>query len=423
MPGDGTRTAITSARPTARCLDLTRLISRVGRGPDTGVDRVERAYLAELLRRDDPLFGLARTSLGFVLLDRGGVAEIARRLSGEAEWGRSDLIGILSRRATPAKRRAQADLRRLALARCRGGRLAAMLRRHLPDGVVYLNVGHSNLRAEVMAAWRALPGGRISVLIHDTIPLDFPEFQRPGTPELFRAKLALVADLADLVIYNSAATQADTERWFQQFGRSPPGVVAHLGVDMPMPDPADLPRDLDLSQPYFLCVGTIEPRKNHALLLDVWESLAQQPDTQIPHLIIVGARGWQNESVFQRLDRSPVMNRWVFERAGLGDAALAALMQRACGLLCPSLAEGFGLPPVEAAALGVTVICPRLPVYKEILGNIPVYAESGDVYSWKQSILRLTEEKRAGHDKAAGKILWSGIPNWADHFNLVLKVT
>lgn len=73
----------------ARCLDLSRLVSRVGRGPWTGVDRVEAAYARELLTREAPLFGLVRTSMGFVLLDRGGggVQALWDRLTGVEPWG------------------------------------------------------------------------------------------------------------------------------------------------------------------------------------------------------------------------------------------------------------------------------------------------------------------------------------------------
>ena len=424
MPGDGTRTATTNADPLRRCLDLTRLISRVGKGPDTGVDRVERAYLMRLLTEPLPVFGLVRTPLGYILLDRNGMRQVAHRLSGAVAWGRVDLIGILSRKTPRMRRRAQADLRRLAIARCLTGRLHAMLRRRFPSGCHYINVGHSNLRYDVLAAWRNLKGGRIAVLVHDTIPLDYPQFQRPGTPELFMAKLRRVSAMADLVICNSQVTSDDAQRWFREFGRKPDCVVAHLGVDIPQADLADLPSDVDLSKPYFLTIGTIEPRKNHALLLDVWEKIvAELPQSHAPHLIIVGKRGWANEPVFHRLDTSALMNRVIFERAGLKDNALAALLAGSSGLLCPSFAEGFGLPPVEAAALGVPVICRRLPVYEEILGNIPVYLDSDDVYLWKQSIMRLTEAKAARQQRGNQAKAPTKTPNWDDHFNIVLKLT
>ncbi len=422
MPGAGTRTDITNSNPAARCLDLTRLISRVGRGPLTGVDRVEFAYLDHLLRARLPLFGLVQTRFGLVLLGPDGMEGMAARLRGDVAWGPPDLIGRLRRRMNPEKRRAEADLRRLSIARCRPRRLGAMLARHLPAGTAYLNVGHSNLTPDGLAAWRAVPQARVAVMIHDTIPLDRPDLQRPGMAQVFEWKLRAVARQADLILCNSEQTRRDVERWIYLYGIEPPRfVVAHLGVARPVPDPAAIPPDLDLSRPWFVTLGTIEPRKNHALLLDIWEQLAaERSASQMPQLFILGSRGWRNKDVFARLDSSPVMGRHVFERAGLSDGAVAALMQGAAAVLFPSRAEGYGLPPAEAAALGAPVICANLPVYDEILGNIPVYAESDDVYLWKQSIERLADAERAGQ---TAETPYRDIPTWADHFNLVLKVT
>jgi len=288
MRGGGTRTAITTS--SARCLDLTRLVSRVGRGPWTGVDRVEMAYLTHLLQDHMPFFALVRTGLGYVVLDRSGASRIADRLQGRTPWGKTDIIGRLSFKASPAKRRAEADLRRFAIARCRRGALAQMLALFLPKGTFYLNVGHSNLTQEGLEAWKQV-GSKISVLIHDTIPLDFPKYQRPGTPAQFEAKLRRVAACADLVICNSRQTQDDVRRWFGQWGYQVNTLVAYLGVDLPKAAVGALPEGIDPSHPFFVTLGTIEPRKNHTLLLDVWEALSQEtsPD-ELPHLYIVGTR-------------------------------------------------------------------------------------------------------------------------------------
>lgn len=424
MPGDGTRTAITTRKPAARCLDLTRLISRMGRGPLTGIDRVELAYLVHLLEDELPLYLLVRSALGYLLLNQDGAHKIAARITGECAWGNNDLIGVMSRRATPEKRRAEADLRRFSIDKCRDGKLAAMLRRSIPDRCAYLNVGHSNLSAEVLEAWRQHGEARLVVLIHDTIPLDYPQYQRAGMPEKFEANLKRVAKAADRVICISRQTQADVERWFARWGATVETVVAHIGVTAAKPVAEDVPPGLTRTRPYFLTVGTIEPRKNHALLLDIWDAFETElPQDQIPHLIIAGRRGWANEAVFDRLDRSAIMGKTVFEHPDLSDGAIAALTCDAAGVLFPSLAEGYGLPPAEGILLKTPVICSDLAVFREILGENPVYADSGDVYLWKQSIRRLAKEKQAGLTRETGKNPETGIPTWSDHFNLVLKVT
>lgn len=423
MPGAGTRPATTIAEPPARCLDVTRLVSRVGRGPHTGIDRVEQAYLDHLLSLPAPLFLLCRTATGYVLLDRQGALALASRLAGAVAWGGPDLAGFLSRKLSAPRRRAEADLRRLSVARARRGRLARLLRTHLPEGTAYLNVGHSNLHPEVFEAWRALPGARVGVLVHDTIPLDYPGFQRPGTPARFEAMLRRVGASADLAIYNSEATRTASETWFARWGRVPPGVVAHLGVVPAPPDQAALPPGLSLPRPYFLALGTIEPRKNHALLLDVWQALsAELPPEDLPGLVIVGSRGWKNEEVFRRLDAlSPKAG--IVELSNLSDGAVTALIDGAAALLFPSRAEGYGLPPMEAAARGTPTICANLPVYREILGDYPVYADPDDVYFWKQSIRNLAESMQAGQSGEGTRRVPPDLPDWSSHFGVVLART
>ena len=401
----------------ARLLDLTRLVSRVGHGAMTGVDRVESAYLTRLISTPDPLFALVRSALGYVLLDRRGVESLQARLNGQVAWGAPDLLSRLTHRTAPARRRAESDLRRHALARSGRRGLGPMLADHLPRQSIWLNVGHSNLVPEVFDAIHAIDG-KAHVLVHDMIPLDFPKYQRPGTVEAFERRMRAVSAGADLVIYNSAVSQTDAERYFRDWGRTPHGVVAHLGIETPRPDPDALPAGLDLTTPYFVALGTIEPRKNHGLLLDIWQALAAMP--RPPNLYIIGNRGWNNEAVFARLDARP---DGVVELNGLGDGAMAALLQGARALLFPSHAEGFGLPPCEAHALGVPVIASDLPVIREVLGNIPIYASPVDMYSWLKTIQALTAETEARQSTGSLAEPQRRLPTWDDHFNRVLRMS
>lgn len=401
-------------------LDLTRLVSRAGKMP-TGVDRVERAYLRHLLLLSEPVFGVIRTTLGFVLLDRAGLVALSDRFDGNTPWGAPDFWSRLARSKSRTVRCAESDLRRLALDRCRPRALIRMLARHLPDATAYLNVGHSNLTERMLTAVRKGVDGTIAVMIHDTIPLDLPQFQRPGTPERFAGMLRRVCQHADLVIYNSADTQRAAERHMSATDTPPTGVVAHLGVPVPQSVPGDIPAGLDLSQPYFVTVGTIEPRKRHDLLLDVWQDMeGSRSPSDMPGLLICGARGWNNDAVFRRLDALP-SNGSIRELPGLSDGAVAALVQGSCGLLFPSVAEGYGLPPIEASAIGVPVICHDLPVYREILSDIPVYAGETDRYQWRNIVESLIKG-RIQENKAVSEQMFTP-PTWDEHFNTVLRLT
>lgn len=420
MRGAGTNPVTMTGSAAARILDVTRLLAGVGRGRMTGVDRVEFAYLRAFLAETEPLFLLARTRFGFLLLDRTAGAVLQDALG---ECGERPATGWFRFLRDP-KWKVTHALRKRAVARSTHWRLGGMLKRAVPAGTRYISVGHSNLNEEVLAAVRAIPGGQISVMIHDTIPLDYPEFTRAGVTEEFRQKMQATARYADLVIYNSKETRRDAERWFGHHGTIPEGITAHLGIEVMSANAALIPPELPLDRPYFVYVGTIEPRKNHALLLDVWTTFeATMAPADIPRLFILGKRGWNNEDVFHRLDTLPFMGRTVFEVPNLPDAAVAALLSGAAGALFPSFAEGFGLPPIEAVAAGVPVICGDLCVYREILGNIPVYAEVNDRYLWETIVRDFAKKKRAVKQPDLKARSAPDLPTWENHFNLLLKMT
>ena len=370
----------------------------------TGVDRVEFAYLEHLLEAG-PLYGLVRSSLGFVLLDAQGCRAMAAKFRSGA-FGPADRLSRIKPGLDPMRARAEADLRRVCLDRCLPIRLSAMLRRHLPEGITYVNTGHTNLTDRVLSALRLIRGSRVAVFVHDTIPLDFPQYQRAGTKAAFAAFFGRAVGGADVLLCNSDQTARDIAR--HAAPRQPRVVAAHLGVPMPEPGPA--PEGPWTGGTWFVTLGTIEPRKNHALLLDLW------PEVPEAHLLVIGARGWENHETFARLDARPPR---VHELNGLPDAAVFGALKGSAGLLFPSFAEGYGLPAVEAAALGVPVLCNDLPIYREMLGDIPVYASVSDRYLWATTIRRLADDHRAGTVRDV-ETSSHALPSWKTHFNIVL---
>lgn len=380
-------------------LDLTRLTRRAGRAM-TGIDRVEAAYLHGLAAHAT-LFGLVRTGLGYILLGPEGCARFAERLA-DGGWGSADGYARLVRGIDPMRARAEADMRRLALARTVPLGLSRMLRRHLPAAFTYFNVGHTRMPGALCGALRAHPGARVAIMVHDTIPLDHPEWVRPGMPARFARFLDRATGLADVVVVNSDATGAALRRHLPAMRAR--CVTAPLGVTPAVPKAP--PEGPWTGRPYFVCVGTIEARKDHALLLDIW------PGIPAAHLLICGARGWRNDAVLARLDARPDR---VHELHALSDGAIAGLTANAAALLMPSRAEGFGLPVYEAAALGTPVLCSDLPVYREGLGDIPIYLPPGDRLAWGKAVAEQAHPDIAGQRRAH-----FDPPGWTAHFKTVL---
>ncbi|WP_439141836.1 glycosyltransferase family 1 protein [Planktotalea sp.] len=293
MRGGGTKLGTIPNKDRPICLDLTRLLSRTGM-VHTGVDRVEWAYLEWCLSLDRPVYALVRSAFGYFLLDRTGMVFAHQHLK-TADWGKTDLLSQFAFKLSPTRRAAEANLRKRTFARATPSRIGVMLRRSFPEGVAYLNTGHSNLSKRVFRAFSALKDAEIGVLIHDLIPLDWPDHQRAGTVAKFEKRMRVVSQFADTLICNSQQTLDDCSRHFNGFGRMPNAFVAHLGVDLPSVSDVDLPV---MPNPYVITIGTIEPRKNHAFLLELWDKWHDAP-----HLVICGNRGWKNEDVFAQLDK------------------------------------------------------------------------------------------------------------------------
>lgn len=364
---------------------------------------MERAWLEHVLTLDRPVFGLARIRRATVLLDRNGLARLA---AGEVSPARF-LDGVRGRSGS-LRARTEAAASRLSVARWPGVPKADDLSARLGYGPRYLSVGHAGLDARGLGALAELPGARAAAFIHDTIPLDLPHTQKPGASERFRQKLGWVARAADLVFAPLEATAADVRRHLPQRENTEDVIVAPPGVCIP--EPGKLPPGIPAGVPFFLALGTIEPRKNHALLLDLWERLGNGPE--VPRLVIAGRRGWRNEAVFCRLDAQRGGSR-VIEWNDLDDRSVAALLKHARGLLFPSLAEGFGYPPLEAVGLGTPVVASPLPQTRELLGDTIIYADMDDLYQWEKAVGDLACEELVPRAPR--------LPGWREHFNTVLS--
>lgn len=386
-------------------LDVSRLLSRVMHPTPTGVDRVEMAYARGLL-------AAAGDRLAFAAVHPSG---FYGRLS------RKKTVAFLD--ATERRWRMQGDMGRTArlltaardLARLRPGR-----DRPTTDARVYVQASpHHLIDQRKVAAILSREQARFVCLVHDLIPIEHPEYARPGGADLHRARIATVASQADGIIVNSAATGAALQPHLRQAGRTPKVRVAHLGVDpIPAAPDAALPR-----KPYFVYVSTIEPRKNHLLLLNLWRRLGEHSPGSAPRLVLIGRRGWENEMVIDMLERCLPLRPLVEERSGLADREVAALVAGARAMLYPSFAEGFGMPVAEALIAGTPVICSDLPALREAGGDVPEYLDPLDGPGWWSAIRHYASPKAPRREAQLRRLAHWQAPDWNTHVATVLALT
>jgi glycosyltransferase involved in cell wall biosynthesis len=183
--------------------------------------------------------------------------------------------------------------------------------------------------------------------------------------------------------------------------------VAPIFSTAPAPDPGLA------GVPYFVVCSTIEPRKNHLMLLQVWRELVRRDGPSAPKLVIIGGRGWKFEAVAALLDRSPPLHGHVVEVSGLTTPSLKRLLDGARALLMPSFAEGYGLPVVEALTAGVPVIASDIAVFREICGGRATLISPLDGELWLETI-RAFAKAEVRKERAPSSAAGPG--SWEDYF-------
>jgi glycosyltransferase involved in cell wall biosynthesis len=307
--------------------------------------------------------------------------------------------GILG--ALPAVAPDAVAVRSVAIARTRPGRLAYQ-RLLLPFHVAALRrAGHDIDQVLLLDSYlpklRIWPRLGYGVLVHDLMPLTHPKFWPREKLAVKRSAFRSIQK-ARPVVFTSTAYNADAvaerlgiEARVARFGC---GQISDAAADEALRTP--LPgRGTQL-----VAIGALEPRKNLLALIDIVERASDSLELR---LVGRGSPAYETQ-LRARIERSPAARRIRLEPSLSPDAALD-LLSHAAALLFPSLAEGFGLPILEALALGTPVVASDLPEIRSWTGAAVRHVPPGDTPAWVAAISAAVdapeEERRAGQRLAA----------------------
>lgn len=239
---------------------------------------------------------------------------------------------------------------------------------------------------------------------YDLLCVERPDWFIPGADAAFTRWLDTIAD-GDGILSISESVQESVRRWLKKHRPEREIALDHfrLGGDFAPVEPVSPWREKPPS-PVLLMVGTLEPRKGHAIALAIAEKLwAEGEDFS---LVMVGKAGWLTERLTDYIRRHAEFGRRLFWFSAADDKLLAGLYRSADGVLNPSQGEGFGLPLVEAARYDLPVLARDLPVFREVAGDHVRYFGDDLRGSWREWLAEL----RAGTVVRSG-----GIPqcDWA----------
>lgn len=277
------------------------------------------------------------------------------------------------------------------------------------------NIGPNDLFLDVDSVWNnrfrrsfLLPilksqGVRIAVMVYDIIPILYPEFCDGQTTVRFMDYIGAHLLYSDLILANTNSTLEDIARLSEQLGLSKiPGACIPLGADfssLPV-NQQDTHLDAKLSritrERFLLCVGTIEPRKNHAFLLDVYTERLRDMGYS---LIIVGRPGWNVKDLTDRLETLDARDDHFAYLSAADDSTLALLYQKAYFTVFPTQYEGYGLPIIESIMRKTPVLSSDIPVLREVGGSFCAYFPPGDQDALCDRLLQYEKDTRSYEER------------------------
>jgi glycosyltransferase involved in cell wall biosynthesis len=263
------------------------------------------------------------------------------------------------------------------------------------------------------------------VTVHDAVPWTHPQTLTKRGAAWHRKVIERAVNRASAIVVPTSAVAAELTQYAPGIARV--HVVGH-GTPKALTDPPDaqaaerIRRRLQLPERYVLAVGTVEPRKG----LDVLVNAMSRPTAPELPLVVVGPRGWGEVNLAALAERRGLPPDRLLMLGKLTDAELAVVLHGASVLVAPSLAEGFGLPMLEAMAVGVPVVHSDAPALIEVAGGTGVLARRNDPAALAAALRSVfadpvrTQARVAAAKHRAGKFTWTRAAEsvWSLHLQL-----
>ncbi len=251
----------------------------------------------------------------------------------------------------------------------------------------------------------------LTKLHHDAVPVLFPHFSHPNTVFSYTDNFIASLQYCDYWLCTSQTVCSDLLNIADSIdiGQVMTHVI-HLGADFKQSK--DTTQSLIVAvdyAKYILVVGTLEPRKNHQLILDVFDLLQQEDQTM--NLVIVGKKGWHISDIVERIQNHPVYNRRLFWLNNASDEELAALYTNAYITANLSHYEGYGLPVIESLSYGCVTLCARNTAMEEVAAGA-AYCVAADTQSVLDAIKALESPQIYAEFKHKAKQF--EVPKWCD---------
>lgn len=270
-------------------------------------------------------------------------------------------------------------------------------------------------------------GAHVWVVVQDLIPINYPDIAPEGLSLLLDAWLRRTIPLADGLLAISRTVADDLRAYLRrQFADrmvSPHIGNFYLGAGFdPRPANADeLARVREAvercADGVYLVVGTIEPRKDCALILAAFERLWAEGNDAA--LMLFGRAGWRSYDLIDQLRSHPERGRRLFWVEDGSDAELDFVYRHAAALIFASRCEGFGLPLVEAMQHGLPVLASDIPVFREIGGDYPEFFRSGDEQAIYHAVRGFVDRRKSVRSEVRTPRPW---PSWSDSARMLLEI-